>query len=268
MKYNPFSPQFIRKALQQNNLWLSKNRGQNYLIDKNTADKMMELIPPDSPVFEVGTGLGALTHLIMKRQEIYAIEIDKGIFLLLLQYVPALMDSLHHQDFLKMDLSVLEAKHYFFVSNLPYSISGEAIKIFINSPVFSRGVLMLQKEFVSRMNAPVGSKFYAVMSILSQTFLDIEIQFDVKRSAYFPAPSVDSQVITISKKQVDIRQDAFRDFLVKSFSAKRKTLANNMKKLGISTEQILSLGIDPGKRPQELDPLQWQSLYKTYCGST
>ncbi len=222
------------------------------------------MVPAGIPVFEVGTGLGALTHSLLHTNELYAIEIDRGIHDLLLKLIPGLEGHLFHADFLKMDLEHLPFSNYFLVSNLPYSISGEAIRRFIDAECFNEGVLMLQKEFIDRMTAPVGSKHYSPLGILCQTFLVIEPTFFVRKQAFFPAPTVDSQVIRVRKTGCTLDQSAFRAFLLKSFAAKRKTLQNNMKPLGIDTDVILAQGLNPQMRPQELSPLQWQGLFGVF----
>ncbi len=182
--YTPFSPVFIRNTLKNAGLWLSKNRGQNYLIDKSIAEKIVSLIPENIPVFEVGTGFGALSILLSDKHPLQTVEIDRGIVALLHELLPNLGDNLIHDDFLKMPLDLID-KNTWLVSNLPYSISGEAMRRFIDTNNFEKGVLMLQKEFVERMNAPVGSKSYGLLSVISQLFLDINIEFKVPKSAFF-----------------------------------------------------------------------------------
>lgn len=262
--YLPFSPPFVQSVLKDNGLWLSRNRGQNYLVDRNIAAKIIDLVPPDLPVFEVGSGLGALTHLLLQRQELFAIEIDKGICELLLKLVPALQGHLHHADFLEMDLDHLPQPAYVLVSNLPYSISGEALRLFIDNDHFSSAILMLQKEFVQRISAAPGSSLYSPLAVLSQSYLRIEPQFSVSRTAFFPAPSVDSMVIRANKRDCSLPQKAFRHFLLQGFLSRRKTLLNNLKRVGFNAAHLESLSLSPGLRPQDIAPPQWQALFQLY----
>ena len=257
--YNPFSTRFIRESLKQAGLWLSKNRGQNYLIDKTIAEKITDLISEGAPVFEVGTGLGALTGLLFEKHDLLSVEIDRGIVALLRLYLPELSDKLVHDDFLKMPLD-FPHKNTWLVSNLPYSISGEAMRRFIDCEGFEHAMLMLQKEFIERMNAPVGTKNYGLLSVISQLFLDIRPEFNVPKTAFFPAPSVDSVVVSISKKHPAISQNTLRDFLRLAFQAKRKTLANNLKKCGFDKKDIEKHGLNPSSRPQEIVPEKWMEL--------
>jgi len=200
MEYSPFSQRFIKGILNSEGLWLSKSRGQNYLIDRSIAEKIVKNIPKDKPIFEVGTGLGALTSLAMQTNKIYSLEIDAGIYKLLLSMINHPNLNLIHADFLKYNLDSLPESELFFLSNLPYSISGEVIRVFTENPKFREGVVMVQAEFADKMLAETGDKSYGVFSVLCRTFLEIKRVFNVPRGAFFPVPGVDSVVIVISKK--------------------------------------------------------------------
>ena len=78
MTWNPYKASEIQKTLQKSDLWLSRSRGQNYLIDRNIASKIVAHIPPDAVVFEVGCGLGSLT-ILLPPHKVYAVDIDHGI---------------------------------------------------------------------------------------------------------------------------------------------------------------------------------------------
>ncbi len=261
--FQPFSPRYIRNILATEKLWLSRNRGQNYLICKEVAENIVATIPKELLVFEVGCGLGALTHLVAQNQPITAIEVDFGVYQLFGGLFSHPNLTLIHADFLKFDFEILENKKWYFLSNLPYSISGEAIRIFVNEPRFEFGTLMLQKEFVDRMQAKPGSKLYGVLAILSQTFIDFQIQnSSVNHKCFFPEPSISSAVITLQKKQQDFTQEDLRAFVMTGFSKRRKTLANNLKSLNISADQIESAGINPRIRPEQLAPSEWVELMK------
>ncbi len=261
MIYNPFSVQFLKEALHQNKLWLSQERGQNYLIDRNNAVKIVSCIPPASTVLEVGSGMGALTCLMIESHKVFSIEIDKGIFEFLNSELKSPNLILFNEDFLKFDLSKLKEKDLFFVSNVPYSIAGEVIKKFIDSPEFNAGIMMLQEELVGRILARPSSSQFGPFSILCRYYLDIEKLFPVSRNSFFPAPSVDSAVIQMKKKKTSIPQDAFNLFLRKAFLAKRKTIYNNLKDSGFSKEALIKTGVDPAVRPQDITIELWEKLY-------
>lgn len=260
--YNPYAPSFIHNALESHKLWLSKDRGQNYLIDRNIADRIVNSVPEGSVVFEVGSGLGALTGALANRFKTYSLEIDRGVFGLLSSLLEAPNLKLILGDFLEFDFSTLPEKALYFVSNLPYSISGEAIRIFIDCPAFSEGIVMLQSEFVDRMMAAPRDEGYGVFSILCGHYLEVTRLFDAGRKCFFPAPKVDSSVVRIRKKENTLPQEAFNTFLRSSFQSRRKTVWNNLKSAGYPKELLEKAEVDPAVRPEEVTITQWETLFR------
>ncbi|MGL4388568.1 MAG: 16S rRNA (adenine(1518)-N(6)/adenine(1519)-N(6))-dimethyltransferase RsmA [Brevinema sp.] len=262
MSYDPFGIQNIKSLLNDNGLYLSKNRGQNYLINRSSAEKIVNATPSlkdGQTYFEVGTGLGALTVILAERGKTISLEIDKGVFSLVQsKFVhPNVLQI--HGDFLTWD-KYPENDEYIFISNLPYSISGEAIKHIIEHRVFKVGILMLQKEFADRMEASIASSNYGPLSVIVQNFLKIEKLFFVGKGNFFPEPKVDSLVIKITKKETDLDQSKFAQFIKSCFHAKRKTLANNLanslwKDDPITTDPICK------KRPDAITPEEWLDLF-------
>ncbi len=265
MEYNPYSPVFIKNILSREKLHLSKDRGQNYLIDRNSAEKIAEAAclsgNGNMPFFEVGSGLGSLTILLAGTRKTYSLEIDNGISRLFGRLYQNNNLILLNNDFLKYDFSGIPEKELFFVSNLPYSISGEAIRKFIDSDRLQAGIVMLQKEFADRMIAEPGKEGYGVFSILSQYYLEIYILFEIGRNNFFPAPSIDSSVIKIIKRRKPIPQKELNSFLRKAFQSRRKTIINNLKNLGFDSGKLNEIGVDPGLRPEEIAREKWIDLF-------
>lgn len=263
MSYDPFGISNIKSLLNNNGLYLSKNRGQNYLINKQTAEKIVSFLPTlkdNEEYFEVGTGLGALTTILAEKGTTLSLEIDQGVFKLVQQQFQHNNLTLLHQDFLKYQFS--PNKNYLFISNLPYSISGEAIKSFIENPSFNFGILMLQKEFADRMEASIDSSNYGPLSVIVQNFLTIKKLFSVGKGNFFPEPKVDSLVISIEKKTstLPISQQKFSEFIKICFLAKRKTLANNIAKSPWK-DSIISKHPLAQKRPDAITPDEWRELF-------
>jgi len=272
MNWNPHKPSEIEKTLRQHGLWLSQSRGQNYLIDREIASRIVSLVPHDIPVLEVGCGLGALTVLLPPRQT-YALEIDHGIYFLASKLIDSPSVHILEADFLTFDVHSLGKDKLFFLSNLPYSISGEAIRRFIEEDVFDEGIVMVQKEFYDRMMAPTGGKTYGVFAVLCQSFLEGQRLFVVPRGCFFPVPSVDSVVIRLRKKPrvMDIPrehfpslQEKFRHFLLTGFHTKRKTLFNNLRRQydpALIGQALLTCGLGEEVRPEEVSVEHWQKLF-------
>ncbi len=262
MHYDPFGITNIKSLLNNNHLYLSKNRGQNYLINRQTAEKIVHCLPPlsdNQEYFEVGTGLGALTVILVEQGKTISLEIDQGVYNLVSQKFIHPNLQLIHGDFLKWT-DYPKDKQYIFISNLPYSISGEAIKHFIEQDIFQFGILMLQKEFADRMEASIDSSNYGPLSVIVQNFLTVKKLFSVGKGNFFPEPKVDSLVISIEKttNKQDFSQKDFSEFIKTCFLAKRKTLANNVSKTPYA---ILATHPLSKKRPDAITPQEWKELY-------
>ncbi len=262
MTYDPFGIKNIRALLNDNGLYLSKNRGQNYLINRQSAEKIVNMLPAlkeDEKYLEVGTGLGALTVLLAEKGETVSLEIDKGVYNLVAKNMSHPNLTLLHNDFLKWD-QYPKDQEYVFISNLPYSISGEAIKQFIENKAFKFGVLMLQAEFAERMETSAGNSNYGPLSVIAQHFLTIKKLFSVGKGNFFPEPKVDSLVISIEKKETCFNQKEFSIFIKTCFLAKRKTLANNLANSPWANSIITK---DPicSQRPDAISPEKWAELF-------
>ena len=71
-----------KNILNQYGIKLNKNLGQNYLIDKNKRDQIINFanLSKEDTVLEIGTGIGTLTIELAKRAgKVIAIEQDSNI---------------------------------------------------------------------------------------------------------------------------------------------------------------------------------------------
>lgn len=263
--FSPFGKRNIRAILRSQNLHLSKHRGQNYLFDKVTAQKIISLLPIPKVheiYLEVGTGLGALTTLLVDIGPTISFEIDKGIYTFIDSVLKHDNLTLQHQNFLTWHPDPVPPKPYLFIANLPYSISGEAIKKFVEEKHFDTGIITLQKEFVDRMIANPKSHNYGPLSVISQTFLEIKKHYILKKNLFFPEPSIDSYVIEIKKKNQQINQKEFSYFVKCCFLSKRKTLQNNIIRTPWAKDITYISGKMLEKRPDALSPAEWMLLFQ------
>ncbi|MBL4606719.1 MAG: 16S rRNA (adenine(1518)-N(6)/adenine(1519)-N(6))-dimethyltransferase, partial [Pseudomonadales bacterium] len=83
-----------------------------------------------------------------------------------------------------------------------------------------------------------------------------------------PAPKVDSAIVRLQPRETKpiVANDIEKlEILVKqAFAQRRKTLRNNLKIL-LSSEQIESLNIDPGARPETLTKDQYVELSNLFA---
>ena len=93
-------------------------------------------------------------------------------------------------------------------------------------------VVMIQKEVAERIRSVPGNKIYGILSVLLQTWFNIEYLFTVSENVFHPPPKVKSAVIRLTRNEtVDIGCDpAFYFRVVKAgFNQRRKTLRNSLK---------------------------------------
>ena len=183
-----------------------KSLGQNFLIDQNIIDKILDLVEiKDKNILEIGPGTGNLTSKIIKKNPKKLIVIEKDDSL-----VDLLKDSfgskikIINEDVLKVDEnSLLEEKLSVF-GNLPYNISSQILcKWILNikeNSWFDCLVLMFQKEVADRIVAKFNNKNYGRLSIMANWKLDIEKICDVKPTSFSPVPKVDSSILFFKPK--------------------------------------------------------------------
>lgn len=265
----------IKKILTEHQLAPSKKLGQNFLVHRQTAERIVELsgITPDDSVLELGVGFGSLTIPLAERvKKVIGLELDAGIisYHLERQTLPGNV-TLIHQDLLKADFAELAAQTngpLKIIANLPYSISNLLLfKLVENHECLDLAVLMLQKEVGQRLTAPVGSKEYGVLSVLLADCASVKTIMQVGPDQFHPRPKVDSVVVKITFRPVPTRvaqlpphdRKLLRRIVNAAFGQRRKTLRNSLSAgmiNGLSREQITVLlsqsGINPETRAERL----------------
>lgn len=255
-----------------------KSLGQNFLVNPGYIDKIITALDPKETdtIIEIGPGKGALTKkLLQSGALVFAIEIDLRLSDFLRQQIGnndrfklIVNDALKidFRDFL--DESQERAK---LVANLPYYISTAILqRLILQRNCFDLMVLMFQKEVADRLVAEAGSSERGYLTVLAETFLQIERLFDVPPSAFRPVPKVWSSVLKIKPLlEVSIDIETYSKILEISFAHKRKMLFNNLRRsdfMGLSEndwfEILRQSGILPSYRAEDLTRQQWMKLYE------
>lgn len=241
---------------------LKKHLSQHILIAEPTAEKIVRTLAPakNDVVLEIGPGTGNLTrHLARYAGKVIAVEKD-----------PEMIKQLHvscstfqnveiiQADFLKLDLtSTLQHLNTqtLFCGNLPYNISTPILfKLKDNRKIFSRGVIMIQKEVAQRLTAKAGNKDYGILSIMMRVSARMEKCFNVSAKSFVPPPKVTSSVVKIEfpeKEPYHIENKGLFDRIVKSSFGKRRKMIRN----SIPREYLPALKdakISETNRPEEL----------------
>lgn len=244
-----------------------KRFGQHFLTDTGVIDAIVTAIDPreNDIIVEIGPGPGAITLPIAARcANLHAIELDRNLAARLRQQFSGNERvTIHEADALVFDYSKLGVALR-IVGNLPYNISTPLLfHLLEQRDVIADMHFMLQKEVVDRMAADPGSKAFGRLTIMLGCHLDVEALFDVDREAFDPPPEVTSAVVRmrpLPAGSMDISDSRLLSELVAAaFSQRRKTLRNALGKYA-SEEDLHSLDIDPGLRPENLAIPSWVSL--------
>ena len=217
---------------------LKKKYGQNFLIDKNIVNKIINLINQDKlNILEIGPGNGSLTKKIInkKPKNLDLIEIDRDLVDELNKtFCVYKFVNIINANILKYDLK----KNYdLVVSNLPYNISSQVlVKLALMNIIPKQMILMFQKEFAIKLT---DKKLNAINSIIN-CFYKIEIKFHVSKNSFMPIPKVNSSILKFEKLNKSlIRKNEIEDFIKFKrylFSHKRKSLKTLLKKLKIKSD--------------------------------
>lgn len=262
----------IKKLLAQHGLRPKKRLGQNFLIDRNVLNRIVDATGagPGANILEVGPGLGVMTlELANRGARVVCVEADR-------ELEPVLRDVLAEcsnveivfEDFLKVDLPSFISERgggkWVFAGNLPYYITSPIIaKLIEAKAMVSDIILMVQREVAQRLQAPAGSDDYGALSVFVQYHCDIQSVMRVSKNVFYPVPDVDSEVVKLTileSPRVSVNDERLFFKVVKAaFGKRRKTLLNA---LGTSDElgwgkdnaraALEAAGIDPERRGETL----------------
>ena len=246
-----------------------KSLGQNFLIDENVIDKILNIIDiKNKDVLEIGPGTGNLTSSILKKNpnKLLVIEKDNELAESLKVNFDNTIEVINN-DILNIDENSLNKGKLIVFGNLPYNISTEILcKWILNIKEnywFEYLVLMFQKEVADRIIAKFNIKNYGRLSILANWRLEIEKICDVKPTSFLPVPKVDSSVLFFKPKKSFFRLDNPKNLEKITrifFMHRRKMIKKPFNQLFEGNTEIASkLKIDLNLRPQNLD---FETYYK------
>ena len=259
---------YTKTTLEEKGIFLKKSLGQNFLINQNIIDRIIEVseVNKNDIVLEIGPGIGALTKsLVMHAKHVIAIEIDD-------RFIDVLNRELNkydnftvvHNDVLKLNLDELIEKtikkieskineggvelnkqkyNIKVVANLPYYISTPVLIKLIESKKIEKIYIMLQKELAERFLAQTGTRASSSITYYISYYTDIKKEINISKNNFKPVPKVDSQVISLKKREY-FKKAKNEEILFKliqiGFMQRRKTYLNNIKNFSNSKNKSKS----------------------------
>lgn len=256
--------------LKKYNISANKSLGQNFLIDDNVIENIVESanITKDDLVIEIGPGLGTLTaRLLEKAKKVIAIELDNRMIHILNDRFSLYENfELINEDVLKVDLQKLilenKAQKVKVVANLPYYITTPIIMKLLEDKLEIESItVMVQKEVAKRLTAKPGDKLSGAITYSVNYYCEPEEVVVVPNSSFIPEPEVESEVIKLNLRKeppVQIKNEEIFFKLIKaSFMQRRKTLINGVTNSGLMSKEeckeiLDKLGLDERVRGESL----------------
>lgn len=276
------TPRRTKEIIQRHGFSFKKSLGQNFLIDQNILNKIVDAaeLDKDKGALEIGPGIGALTErLAQAAGSVTAVEIDQRLIPILQEVLePYPTVQIEHADVLKVDLHDLFQRRFSGVSkvsvvaNLPYYVTTPILmKLLEEKLPLENIVVMIQKEVAERMAASPGTKDYGSLSIAVQYYCEPQMICTVPHTVFIPQPNVESAVIRLKVRDnppVAVEdEEHFFEVIHASFAQRRKTIANNLKSRffpGQGRERLEMLlqeaGIEPSRRGETLSMEEYARL--------
>ena len=268
--------------LQRAKFFRTKKRlGQNFLINPDVIGDIIDFanITKEDTVLEIGPGVGFVTEQLVKHaKKVIAVELDEEAIKELEKLDCDNLEIIHN-DILKTDISALSEDSVKVVANIPYYITSPIIAHLLgeiddlnnkNRNKIKDIILMVQEEVARRIVATEKSqsKQYGLLTILSQFWADCEIIRLVGRKSFYPAPKVNSALVSLKVKQeplLDLKDYSFFRRVIKAaFSQRRKTLKNCLVGVGFDKEKVTKaisdLGLDENIRGEKLSIQEFGKL--------
>lgn len=240
-----------------------KSLGQNFFVNDNLADRIVEKTLENNPktLIEIGPGKGFFTERFLKKGvNTIAIEKDNFLSQQLKSEHPHL--TLLNKDFLDLDLSEIDIipQETAFFGSLPYNVSKPIIRKILKSDAFRNSAyFIIQKEVAEKYIATKPNN--NILSLQTKLFAKSKKLFDISKGSFRPVPKVTSSFIQFTYSPTDFEIEdiqKFENFIIRCFNSPRKTLRNNLKQYlnekDISNELL-------SQRPQQLSLEQFLQLF-------
>ena len=224
------------------------------------------------PVLEIGAGTGSLTsHLLFSSPLVHAVERDRDLVPILREHFANEIHEghliIHEADGARFDVASVfsPSNKGILVGNLPYHLTSSIILLGLSyRDLLLGGVFLVQKEVADRLVAEPNNKQYGFLTVILKLAFTVKKIANVDKSAFWPAPKIDSAIIQLTTADHGIAQVENTQNLIvfvrEIFQKRRKKLSTILSSV-IDRTSMVDLGIDPNLRPENLSPDQFLSLY-------
>ena len=287
------TPATVKALLAEHGLRPKRSLGQNFLIDPNTACRIVARaeLEPGMPVLEIGPGLGSLTlALVDAGHEVVALELDAGLAEVLRSVLDtadedgaAITDAdgpdgrgrvrIEVGDACAVDLEGLlggEPGPWACVSNLPYNVAVPVVMgILEDAPRVERILVMVQREVGERLAAGPGDPQYGAVSVKVAYFAEAAVVGLVPPTVFVPRPKVESALVRLRRRSeppVAVPSADQLFVLVRAgFAQRRKMLRRSLLPvLGDRTPAVLTaVGVAPTARAEALGLEEWAAVARS-----
>ena len=252
-----------------------KSLGQNFLIDKNIINKIINTTKIENKsILEIGPGTGNLTSSILKEnpKRLYVIEKDNDLSKLLNNQFKNRLDLLN-KDVLKIDEKKISKEKLIVFGNLPYNISTEILSKWIlnlhkNNFWFESLSLMFQKEVADRIIAKFNTSNYGRLTILANWKLDVTKICDIKPTSFSPQPKIQSTLLFFKPKKIfkNLKNPKNLEHVTRIFfNHRRKMIKKPFNQIFNGNEDVVKkLNLNLNLRPQNLDKDTYVNLTQLY----
>lgn len=271
--------------MKKYNISANKDLGQNFLIDDNVIENIVEAaeINKKDFVIEIGPGLGTLTsRLVEKAGKVIAIELDKKMLQILNDRFALYNNfSLINEDVLKVELNNLihheNTQNYTvkIVANLPYYITTPIVMKLLEEKLNIESItVMIQKEVADRLTETPGGKNTGAITYCVYYYAEPQEVLTVPNTSFVPEPKVNSEVIKLNIRKeppVALKDEKIFFKVVKaSFMQRRKTLLNGLANAGIASKEKLKeilqeLNLSENVRGESLSIEQFAEIANKLC---
>ena len=266
--------------MKKYNITANKNYGQNFLIDENVVNSIVDSakISKDDFVIEIGPGLGTLTAALLENAgKVICIELDKKMLNILNDRFSLYNNfELINDDVLKVDLQAIikenlqNFKNAKVVANLPYYITTPIIMKLLEDKLDLTSItVMVQKEVAERLTETPGGKNTGAITYSINYYTEPTLVINVPSNSFIPSPKVDSSVINLKllkNPRVTPKDEVLFFKIIKTaFLQKRKTLINTLINGKFGSREFLEnmlneLGIDLRIRGEKLSLEEFKEI--------